>query len=169
MLVEQGITLGVIIEKRKSASIWIDHTWSVLGFVAGMPDTKPMTLLEKTEEGERFYLGASRLMLHSSETTFYRDNLIAGSPKLWVVLRPDETDGSVALMTITADPAEGEGATQAGNDLVEVLPMPPDVAAEVARFVDAHHVEREHFKRKRDRANPDALAHRPKMRGEHLD
>jgi hypothetical protein len=40
--------------------------------------------------------------------------------------------------------------------------MPAEVQAKVAAFFDAFHVERQFFKRKRDRADPNALAHRPR-------
>jgi hypothetical protein len=39
--------------------------------------------------------------------------------------------------------------------------MPPEIEARLAAFVEAHHVERPFIKRKRDRADPEALARRP--------
>ena len=51
--------------------------------------------------------------------------------------------------------------TEAGNDLVESVPMPDAIREQVAAFVAEHHVEREFVKRKRDRANPDAFGRRP--------
>ena len=65
-----------------------------------------------------------------------------------------------ALLTVTADPAEGEAMTEAGNDLVETVPMPRAIQEAVAAFVSEHHVEREFSKRKRDRADPEALGRR---------
>jgi hypothetical protein len=62
---------------------------------------------------------------------------------------------------VTADPAEGEGMTAAGNDLVEAVPMPAPVREQVEAFIAEHHVEQEFFKRKRDRANPESLGRRP--------
>ncbi|MGB8110785.1 MAG: DUF3305 domain-containing protein, partial [Pseudolabrys sp.] len=43
---------------------------------------------------------------------------------------------------------------------VESLPMPEQLQEAIAAFVAEHHVERAFVKRKRDRANPDALARR---------
>jgi uncharacterized protein DUF3305 len=63
-------------------------------------------------------------------------------------------------VAVTADPAEGESFTQVGDDLVEAIPMPPAVQAIVEAFVAEHHVERPFVKRKRDRADPEALARR---------
>ena len=51
--------------------------------------------------------------------------------------------------------------TEAGNDLVETVPMPKAIQQAVADFVAEHHVERAFAKRKRDRADPEALGRRP--------
>jgi Protein of unknown function (DUF3305) len=75
-----------------------------------------------------------------------------------VILRPAEADPPYELMAVTADPAEGEGMTEAGSNIVETVPMPESVQQAIAAFVTEHHVERAFVKRKRDRVNPDALA-----------
>ena len=59
---------------------------------------------------------------------------------------------------MTADPAEGEALTEPGTDVIETVPMPPEIQNRLAAFVEAHHVERPFIKRKRDRANPEAMA-----------
>jgi len=56
---------------------------------------------------------------------------------------------------VTADPSEGEGFTEAGNDLVEPVPMPASIAEAMADFLAEHHVHRPFFKRQRERADPD--------------
>jgi hypothetical protein len=161
-MMEEHIIVGVVGEKRKAQSIWIDHTWGVASVLLGAPQTPPGTLVGREEGVERFFLGTTGILLTSSATMHYRDNLMSGAPKLWVILREHAEDGSISLVGVTADPSEGEGHTQAGSDLVEALPMHPEIAAAIAAFVDEHHVERAFFKRKRDRADPDALAHRRK-------
>ena len=64
------------------------------------------------------------------------------------------------LSCVTADPAEGEGWTEPGQESVEAVPMPAALRETIAGFVAAYHVERPFQKRVRDRANPDALARR---------
>jgi hypothetical protein len=56
--------------------------------------------------------------------------------------------------------------TEAGEQIVESLPMPEQLQDAIAAFVTEHHVERAFVKRKRDRANPDALARRGPPRRE---
>ena len=69
-------------------------------------------------------------------------------------------------MAVTADPAEGESFTQSTDNIVEAVPMPPPVHDVVEAFVVEHHVERSFSKRKRDRADPEALARGEAVRKE---
>ena len=62
---------------------------------------------------------------------------------------------------MTADPAEGEGLTESAANLVEQVPMPVSRSSRSSRqFVAEHHVERQFFKRKRDRLDPESLSRR---------
>ena len=130
----------------------------------GEPAAAPWTVLGTQGDVTTFYAGAAHIDLFRSETTNYRDNLAGGAPSLWVVLRPTAVEPPYELVAVTADPAEGEAFTEAGNDLVEVVAMPDAVREAVAAFVAEHHVEREFFKRKRDRADPEALGRRGPLR-----
>lgn len=149
-MTEACITLGVIIEKRKAQSPWIEHIWGVHAVLTGLPDAVPLTLIAREEGVERFYLGATDLVLSHVETANYRDNLMSGAPKLWVVLRFDASE-TPSLLTVTADPAEGEAHTETEANHVETVTMASDIAGFIAAFVDAHHVERAFIKRNRDK------------------
>ena len=59
---------------------------------------------------------------------------------------------------VTADPSEGESLTETGTEIVEAVAMPAEIQRRLAAFVTAHHVERPFIKRKRDRADPEAMA-----------
>jgi hypothetical protein len=98
-----------------------------------------------------FYAGEAVVELHRTETANYRENLASGTPALWVVLRPIASESLYELLAVTADPAEGEGFTDAGNNLVDQVPMPPDLAEIIRQFVAEHHVDRPFVKRQRDR------------------
>ena len=75
----------------------------------------------------RFYAGRADIALHAAETGAYRDNLATGAPALWVVLRPTDADPPYELFAVTADPSEGEAMTEAGNNIVEPVPMPEPI------------------------------------------
>jgi hypothetical protein len=159
------IAVAVIVERVKAASPWIDHTWRPTAVLAGQPDTPPWTAIADDGERATFYAGPATVELHRSETTNYRDNLSSGAPALWVVLRETGAEPPYALYLVTADPAEGEGMTAAGNNIVEPVPMPQTVRDTIAKFVTDHHVEKTFEKRKLDRADLEALGrHGPSVR-----
>ena len=152
------IPVGVLVERTKGTSQWVDYLWRPVAVLAGVPETPVWTQLSDDGARARFYAGAAEIELYRSETGNYRDNLATGEPSLWVVLSHTEGDPPLTLFMVTADPAEGEGMTEAGNDLVEMVPMPPAIQDAIARFVAEHHVEREFTKRQRDRAGPEPPA-----------
>ena len=154
------ISVGVVVERVKSSSQWIDYLWRPVSVLAGAPETAPWTRLSGDNERATFYAGSADIVLHAADTGSYRDNLVTGSPALWVVLRPADSDPPYELFVVSADPSEGEAMTEAGNNIVEPVPMPEPIRETVAAFVAEHHVEREFFKRKRDRADPESLARR---------
>ncbi len=158
------IPVGVVVARRKAASQWIDFTWTPDAVLHGVPEAEPWTVLrqEGDQSGETtmFYAGAAEIALYRTETTYYRDNLSSGAPLLWVVLAPTEGDPPYRLVTVTADPAEGEGSAESAANLVETVPMPGTIVEIVAAFVAEHHVERQFFKRKRDRQDTESLARR---------
>jgi hypothetical protein len=155
------MTIGVVVERRRLKSAWADHAWAPAAVLPGAPDAPAWTVLDETPDVTRFYAGAAELEFFSSDTATYRDNLRSGSPSLWIALRDDEAPPGVAVHIITADPAEGEGLTESGASIVEAVPMPVDIQSRLAAFVAAHHVERIFHKRKRERADPEALGVRP--------
>jgi hypothetical protein len=116
--------------------------------------------LRAEAEVTTFYAGSAEIELFRSETTYYRDNLTSGAPGLWVVMSPTEAEPPYQILLVTADPTEGEALTETATNLVEQVPMPESIQAIVAAFVAEHHVEQQFIKRKRDRADPEALARR---------
>ena len=160
------IPVGVVVERRKAQSPWIEFTWRPVSVLAGRPDAAPWTRLSEDPEAATFYAGGAEIELYRSETGNYRDNLSGGVPLLWVALRPTGGEPPYHLFAVTADPGEGEALSVPGSDLVEALPMPEAVRAQIAAFVAEHHVERPFHKRKLDRADPEALARRAPARKE---
>lgn len=154
------IPVGVVVERFKAASAWIDYTWRPVAVLAGEPEAAPWTVLASNPDATTFYAGPALIELYRTETTNYRDNLASGSPGLWVVLRQTGIEPPYKVFTVTADPAEGEAMTEAGTDLVEQVAMPAPIRQQIEAFVAEHHIEREFIKRKRDRADPEALARR---------
>ena len=148
------IAVGVVVERRKARSMWADCLWRPVTVFAGIPPLAPWTPLGTEAETSLLYAGEAVIELYRTETTNYRDNLASGAPTLWVVMSPIASDPPYQLLAVTADPAEGEAFTDAGNNLVEAVPMPPDIAEIISSFVARHHVDRPFIKRQRGQQMP---------------
>jgi hypothetical protein len=160
------ILVGVVVERRKADSPWVDFVWRGVGVLPDEPEMKPWTVLREQDEATLYYAGSATVDLYRSETQLYRDNIASGAPGIWIVLSPSEGPWPYAISAVTADPAEGEAFTEAGANLVEAVPMPEAIRSAIEKFIAEHHVEREFFKRKQGRADPEALARRD-HEGEH--
>jgi hypothetical protein len=154
------IPVGVVVERRKADSPWIDFVWRAVGILPDEPSMQPWTMLREQPGATLFYAGNATVDLYRSETERYRENLASGAPGIWVVLEPSEGEWPYAIATVTADPAEGESFTEVAVNLVEPVPIPDVIRAAIEQFVSEHHVDEEFIKRKRGRADPEALARR---------
>jgi hypothetical protein len=158
------LTIGVIAAKTKIDNPWIDHRWSVGGLLTEIPPVAPHTLLRRDGATEFYFVGTTELPLHAGETAHYRDNL-AAEPKVWVVLRPHDEHG-IELIAASCDPYEGEAFAETIGDIVEPVPMPEPIEAALRQFYEAHHVEREFFKRTRKEVDNEALGRRNLVKDE---
>jgi hypothetical protein len=154
------ISVGVVVERRKAESPWIDFVWRGIGVLPDGPEMAPWTVIREQEGTTLFYAGSATVDFYRSETARYRDNLASGAPSVWIVLNPSEGAWPFAVSAVTADPAEGEAFTEAGANLVEAVPMPEVMRVAIEKLIAEHHVEAEFVKRERGRADPEALARR---------
>jgi hypothetical protein len=157
--------VGIVVARRKLGGPWASHSWLPVSVLPAAPDLAPWTRLSGDEREELFFAGSHQVSLHRSETSHYRDNLVSGRPSLWVALRLVGGE-DYEIAAVTADPYEGESMAEGIGEIVEALPMPGEVQAVLAAFVEAFHVERAFVKRKRDRADPEALGRRGSSRRE---
>lgn len=155
-----SIPVAVVIERRTADSKWIDYTWRPIAAMQGAPEAERWTLLSESGDSATFFAGMANVELHPFETANYRDNLSTGEPKLWVVLRPTGVDPPFDVVCVTTDGSEGEGYVSAGDDIVDAVPMPDGIWDAIDAFIAQHHVERPFYKRKRNRADPEALGRR---------
>jgi hypothetical protein len=154
------IPVGVVVERRKAASPWIDFVWRGVGVLPDEPEMKPWTTLRRQDDTTLYHAGGATVDLYRSESQLYRDNIASGAPSIWIVLSPSEGTWPYEVSAVTADPAEGEAYTEAGTNLVEAVSMPEVLRHAIENFIAERHVEREFVKRERRRADPEALARR---------
>ncbi|WP_237215498.1 DUF3305 domain-containing protein [Falsiroseomonas oryziterrae] len=154
------IPVAVLAERRPGVTQWAEHVWRVVEVLEEAPPVPDWTVLREEQGRTLFFAGAAEVVLHPTDTSNYKHNLEAATPLVWVALRPAATPAGFALQTVTVDPGEAHLHADTGNDLVEALPLPPGLRATAEAFVAEHHVERQFYKRKRDKADPQALARR---------
>jgi len=154
------LAIGVVVERRKAVSHWADGIWRPVAVLGGLPDASPWTPLASEGEAATYYAGPAEIALYRAETDGYRRNLLSGAPSIWVALQATGGEPPYEIAAATADPAEGESLTEAGQAIVEAVPMPEPLREIIAAFVAEHHVQRGFEKRTRDRADPEALARR---------
>ena len=154
------IPVGVVVERRKATSPWAEFLWRPVAVLAGLPDATPWTSLAEEGDAVAFYAGPAEIVLHRSEADNYRCNLMSGAPAIWVMMHATGGEPPCVIDGVTADPAEGEGWTEPGQAIVEAVAMPEIVCEEVATFIAQYPVRPSFVKRRRDRADPEALARR---------
>lgn len=145
----QTRNVGIVCLRRKLSNPWVDESVAPHSVLADAPVLEAPASLGRTEAGELVYFGAGELTFYSGETGHYRDNLLSGAPRLWVVLKPVEQ--GLEFSFVTANPYEGEAASDGSGTIVEAVDMPGSIAADLAAFVERHHVEEVFVKRQRDK------------------
>lgn len=159
------IPVGVVIERRKAKSPWVDFVWTPVAVLPGLPEAAPWTALDGDAECTRFYGGGAEIALHRADVSGYRDNLATEVALLWVVLRPcGGVEAPYEIAAVTAEPSEGEAFTESADNLVETVPMPAQIRGVVAEFVAEHYVAEPFVRRNRDRVDPEAMARRTPLK-----
>lgn len=163
---ELRIPVSVIVEQRRATGPWVEHVWVPVAVLPAPTVAEPWTVLNRADGLTAYIAGQAEVALHPSDTLGYQANLETGRPMLWVVLRPCLDPPGMELHRVIADAAEAEALVSVGGEsVIEPVPMPGPVREAVEAFVAEHHRDRGFFKRKRDRADPEALAARPRASG----
>ncbi|WP_448207431.1 DUF3305 domain-containing protein [Azospirillum sp. sgz302134] len=153
-------SVGVVVERQRIDNPWVDARWRVVGLLPALPDRAPWTVLAESPDRTDYYAGTAEVALHPTEAENYKENLASARPSLYVILRRCAEEPGLRLHAVTADPGEVDAHSDAGDDLIEALPLPADLAAWMQDFVARHYIDRPFYKRQRDRADPEALATR---------
>lgn len=157
------VEVGVVVERRPGVTPWAEHAWAAVDVLEDFPDVAPWTALREDAGRTLFFAGAAEVALHPTDTDNYIHNLEQDPPRIWVLLRPVEQAPGYQLQAVTVDAGEAQLYAESGTDLLEALPMPAGLRLLLDRFVAEHHKVREFHKRKRDRADSEALARRSRV------
>jgi Protein of unknown function (DUF3305) len=160
--------VSVVIERRDANSQWQDYMWRPIG-VLPHADSERGRLLASGEGWTQFQGGTLDLELFRGETEGYLTNLSQSPPVVFVVLRKndqaDDANGDdldFVPFLATVCPYEAMGYDSGDDDIVEGVPMPPEVMAWVQEFVLHHHVDEPFKKRKNKRHQDDYGGKRPR-------
>jgi len=149
----QSVDVGIVIERRMVDSPWQDYEWAPVAVIVGAP---PMdagdewTELRRGDDWVHFHAATLPLELFAGETEGYRKNISEEQPSVYIVLNPGEEadDPEVIPFLATACPYEAESYTEDTEQIVEGVPMPPEVVAWVLDYIETYHVEEKFVKRK---------------------
>ena len=99
-------------------------------------------MIRKDGEVTFYFVGASNLILHKTETDSYRLNIRQTEPCIYVVLKPSgRQDAAPDVHLVTVAPDEAEAYLEGDEWIVGGVPMPGPLRDLVRTFIDEHHVE----------------------------
>ncbi len=154
---EVTLPLGIVVEKRKSMHPWGDWIWKPVAVFTNAAEGVSWAELMRGEDFVRYHAGTLPLTLHRKDTEPLRHNLMLDQPELYVVLQVNEDPRSCefpyAPHMVTASAYEAQDFHDAGENIIEKVAMPEEVAALIQAFVEEHHVEARFKKRQRDELN----------------
>ena len=159
MSVRETIPVGIVVERREIDNPWEDYAWAPVSVIPGAPPMETTDEWKELQRGDgwiQYHAGTLELELVNGETDGYRTNLSNPQPYVYIVMTPGEEADEPEIMPFlaTVSPHEAEGYTEDSEQIVEGVPMPPEMVAWVSEFVDKHHVEVPFKKRKRKPSDP---------------
>ena len=162
----ETLLVGIVVERRDSNHPWQDQVWLPVAVVPGMSAADPSGPWKTLKEGdgwEQYLAGTLTIEVHRTDTEAYIDCLSSDPPRVFVVLQEDlEGVHEVRPFLATVSTYEAQDYADAGENIVEGVPMPESVIAWLRAFVDAHHVEQPFRKRRLRRSTEDEGSVKPR-------
>lgn len=138
-----SLPVGIVVERRDSSHPWADHIWKPVAVMPGAPPmdpSGPWKVLQEGEGWEQYLAGTLEIEIWRTDTDAYLDSLSGERGLVFVVLREDlEGDHEVIPFLATVSSYEAQDYADAGEDIVEGVPMPEPVKAWLQAFIDKHH------------------------------
>lgn len=145
------LPLGVVLRKSPGVTRWAKWVWRA---VAVLPGAGPANWRELRRDGDtvEYHAATVPLELYRTDTEAYLTELSTKVPSIYVVMREsDDVASGLDVVLATASPFDGQDYADNGEDIVELVPMPPALKALVREWVDTHHKEEKFVKRKRNK------------------
>lgn len=146
-----SLDIGVIVRRQPGVTRWAKWTWRAVGVIPGAP---PANWHEMRRDGEavEYHAATVTMTVHRTDTEAYRVALSNEPPSIYVILRTSDDPDSpheIEVAGVTASAYEAQDYLDSGEEMVEPVPMPPELIAWLSSFVAEHHREEVFVKRKR--------------------
>ena len=158
-LVRAHLPVGIVVRRAPGVTRWARWSWRVS---AVLPGAAQADWRELRREGDtvEYHAATLPLELWSSDTEAYCLALESRVPGVTVVMQPDNRPDAAMPWRpthITASVHEGQDYGDAGEAILEYVPMPPALVAWVKDFIDTHHRNEAFVKRRRDSKRVDLV------------
>jgi hypothetical protein len=167
------LPVGIIVETRTTGNPWQPFSWRTVEVLPGISGAVGWRRVAAGPGWSRHYAGSLAIELFPRETAGYRETLSSRRPVVFVVLRKtgDTFDSdpvlAVAPLLATVCPYEAQAYLESGNEIVDGVPMPAEIADWVGAFIASHPPDQPLMKRQRSAKRRDVEAcFRPFRRGE---
>lgn len=158
----QSMPLGIVIERRRVDHPWQAFDWRAVAVIPGAPKIDEWRIIAEGEGFTRYHAGTLALEVHRRDTEGYRYNLVNDPPMVYVLLREDdESEAGIEPFLVTVCPFEAQAYLDGDESLMEPVPMPHELAAWLAAYVEEHHVDEPRYRRKNKRLDPAAVGFGP--------
>ena len=150
------LPLGIVIRRTPGVTRWARHAWKAVAVLPGAPPADWLEMRrESTPGGEavEYHAATVPLELWRTDTEAYREALSAKVPAIGVVM--NDHGEKLEVVLATASPYETQDYLDSGEELVELVPMPPTLVALIRDFIAEHHEEEAFVKRRRDKKRID--------------
>lgn len=147
----QQFYVSVITEKHAvKQHPWLTERWRVVGIALAHEKQAVQRLPMRVSEQEAHYLWQGFvLQLHPDEVESYYHNLMANTPKLFVVCRPNANNTEPQPFLVTLSHDEASAYLEADAEVHDV-PIPAEIYRWAEYYVLEHYVPAEPKKRHRE-------------------
>ena len=139
-----AVPIGVIVARTRIDVAWQNHAWRSISVLLGGLNLQAGSLVRVDGETAYFFAGDAILELHAADIASYRDNIEQHTPRVYVVLNPqDEVAGppSPQAHLVTIAPDEAESYLEGDDFLMDSVAMPVELLKLVCAFIRAHQPE----------------------------
>jgi hypothetical protein len=157
----RALPVGIVVRRTPGATRWAPWSWRAVAALPGAGPAEWREMRRETVEGREaveFHAATGLLELHRADCEAYAESLDSAAPSIWAIFHPTgDRERPWDLHAVTASPFEAQDALDSGEELVERIPLTPELAGWIAEFVEAHWRPEPFRKRRRSPATMDGV------------